>query len=85
MSEPGGVTRGDSARGARVLPTPSNVPTTAGPPSIVIPLWVQDSAGRFRTQSGSMRFLYGYVRASDGVRRFGWIAQDAVEISAGCS
>lgn len=61
------------------------VPTTAGPPSIVIPLWVQDSAGRFRTQAGSMRFLYGYVRAADGVRRFGWMAQDALEVSSGCS
>jgi len=61
------------------------VPTTAGPPSIVIPLWVQDSAGRFRTQSGSMRFLYGYVRAADGVRRFGWMAQDALQVSSGCS
>jgi hypothetical protein len=62
-----------------------DVPTTDGPPSIVIPLWVQDSAGRFRRQSGSMRFLYGYVRAADGVKRFGWIAQDAVEVSSGCS
>jgi hypothetical protein len=60
------------------------VPTTAGPPSIVIPLWIQDSAGRFRTQSGSMRFLYGYVRAADGVRRFGWMAQDALEVSSNC-
>ena len=31
-----------------------------------------------------MRFLYGYVRASDGVKRFGWIAQDAVTASSGC-
>jgi hypothetical protein len=61
------------------------VPTTSGAPSIVIPLWVQDSAGRFRQQSGSMRFLYGYVRAADGVKRFGWIAQDAVTPSSGCS
>jgi hypothetical protein len=61
------------------------VPTTAGPPSIVIPLWVKDGAGRFRTQSGTMRFLYGYVRASDGVRRFGWMAEDALEVSTGCA
>jgi len=60
------------------------VPTDSGRPSIVIPLWVADSAGRFRTQSGTMRFLYGYVRAADGVRRFGWMAQDALEVSAGC-
>jgi len=58
------------------------VPTDSGRPSITIPLWVQDAAGRFRTQSGTMRFLYGYVRADDGVRRFGWMAQDALEVSA---
>jgi hypothetical protein len=62
-----------------------DVPTTAGPPSITIPLWIKDSAGHYRTQSGSMRFLYGYVRAADGTRRFGWMAQDALEVSAGCS
>jgi hypothetical protein len=60
------------------------VPTSSGRPSITIPLWVKDSAGRFRAQSGTMRFLYGYVRASDGVRRFGWMAQDALEVSSGC-
>jgi hypothetical protein len=61
-----------------------SVPTTSGRPSITIPLWIQDSAGRYRTQSGSMLFLYGYVRASDGTRRFGWMAQDAVEVSSDC-
>jgi hypothetical protein len=61
------------------------VPTSSGRPSITIPLWIQDSAGRYRTQSGTMRFFYGYVRAADGTRRFGWIAEDAIEVSAGCS
>jgi hypothetical protein len=61
------------------------VPTDTGLPSITIPLWGQDSAGRYRTQSGTMRFLYGYVRAADGTKRFGWMAQDAVEVSSGCS
>lgn len=61
------------------------VPTDSGLPSITIPLWVADSDGRFVVQSGSMRFLYGYVRAADGVQRFGWIAQDAVTPSSGCS
>jgi hypothetical protein len=58
------------------------VPTDSGRPSITIPLWVQDGAGRFRAQSGTMRFLYGYVRANDGVRRFGWMAEDALAVSA---
>jgi hypothetical protein len=60
------------------------VPTDAGPPSISIPLWVQDSAGRYRKRSGSMRFFYGYVRAADGARRFGWMAQDSLQVSEGC-
>jgi hypothetical protein len=60
------------------------VPTDSGRPSITIPLWIQDSAGRYRTQSGTLRFFYGFVRAADGVRRFGWIAEDAIEVSTGC-
>jgi hypothetical protein len=61
------------------------VPTDSGRPSITIPLWIQDSAGRYRTQSGTMLFMYGHVRAADGTRRFGWMAQDALEVSSGCS
>jgi hypothetical protein len=60
------------------------VPTDSGKPSITIPLWIQDSAGRYRTQSGTLRLFYGYVRAADGTRRFGWIAEDALEVSTGC-
>ena len=59
------------------------VPTRSGRPSITIPLWVKDSAGRYRTQDGTMRFLYGYV-VGNGVKRFGWMAQDAVTPSSGC-
>lgn len=62
-----------------------SVPTDSGAPSITIPLWVQDSAGRFRTQSGTMRFFYGYVRAADGTRRFGWMPEDALVVSSGCT
>ncbi|HEX4419426.1 MAG TPA: hypothetical protein VH165_16050 [Kofleriaceae bacterium] len=79
----GGATIDHFPAGARYQRV--EVPTDAGPPSITIPLWVQDSAGRFRTQSGTMRFLYGYVRASDGTKRFGWMAQDALVVSSGCS
>jgi hypothetical protein len=61
-----------------------DVPTSSGRPSISIPLWVKDGNGRYRKQSGTMRFLYGYVRAGDGVRRFGWMAQDALQVSTGC-
>jgi hypothetical protein len=62
-----------------------SVPTDSGLPSITIPLWVQDGNGRFLVHSGDLRFLYGYVRASDGVKRFGWMAQDALEVSSGCN
>ena len=30
-----------------------------------------------------MRFLYGYI-VGNGVKRFGWMAQDAVTPSSGC-
>jgi len=60
------------------------VPTTTGRPSISIPLWVMNSNGAYTKQSGTMRFLYGFVRASDGVKRFGWMAQDALTPSTGC-
>lgn len=61
-----------------------DVPTSSGPPSIDIPLWVQDSVGRYRTQSGTMKFLYGYVIAATTTKRVGWMAYDALEVSSGC-
>lgn len=60
------------------------VPTSTDRPSITIPLWVADGAGRYRKQDGTMRFLYGYVRGNS-VKRFGWMAEDALKPSAGCS
>lgn len=60
------------------------VPTATGVPSISIPLYVKDGAGNNKQQSGIARFLYGYITAADGVKRFGWIAQDAVEPATGC-
>jgi hypothetical protein len=60
-----------------------DVPTDSGHPSISIPLWVRNSAGVYKQQSGTMRFLYGYI-VGDGAKRFGWIAQDAVTPSGGC-
>jgi hypothetical protein len=61
-----------------------SVPTQSGRPSISIPLWVRDGNGAYKKQSGSMRFIYGFVRASDGVKRFGWMALDALTPSTGC-
>ena len=61
-----------------------DVPTSSGRPSITIPLWVKDSAGRYRKRAGAMRFLYGYIRAADGVKRFGWMAEAALRVSSGC-
>ncbi len=61
-----------------------DVPTNAGAPSIDIPLWVQDSVGRYRVQSGTMKFIYGYVIAATGTKRNGWMAYDALEVSSGC-
>jgi hypothetical protein len=30
-----------------------------------------------------MRFFYGYI-VGNGVRRFGWMAEDALAVSSGC-
>ncbi len=61
-----------------------DVPTRSGRPSIDIPLWVQDASGRYRKQSGSMKFIYGYVMAKTGTKRVGWMAYDALQVSSGC-
>lgn len=61
-----------------------DVATKAGPPSISIPLWVANKDGRYIVRSGSMRFLYGYVVGDGGVKRFGWMAQDALQVSSNC-
>lgn len=61
-----------------------SVPTSSGKPSISIPLYVKDGNGDYKKKSGTMRFLYGYIRAEDGVKRFGWMAQDALKTSSGC-
>ncbi len=61
------------------------VPTATGKPSISIPLWVQDGHGDYKVRSGTLRFLYGYIEAADGVKRFGWMAEDALTPSTGCT
>lgn len=60
------------------------VPTFEGPPSITIPLWVKASNGHYTKQSGELRFFYGYIKASDGAKRWGWMAEDALEVATGC-
>ncbi len=60
------------------------VPTDTGPASIDIPLYVKDGEGRYRKQSGTMKFIYGYVVASTGTKRNGWMAYDALQVSSGC-
>lgn len=61
-----------------------DVPTDSGAPSIDIPVWKKDSAGRYRKKAGEMKFIYGYVIAKDGTRRNGWMAYEAVKVSSGC-
>ncbi|CAN5873990.1 hypothetical protein BH11MYX3_BH11MYX3_38330 [soil metagenome] len=60
------------------------VPTSEGNPSITIPLWVKAANGHYTRQSGELRFFYGYIKASDGAKRFGWMAEDALQVSTGC-
>jgi hypothetical protein len=60
-----------------------SVPTDSGRPSITIPLWSRNGNGRYIVRDGSMRFLYGFIKGN-GVKRFGWMAEDAVRVSTGC-
>ena len=59
------------------------VPTDTGRPSISIPLWVQAADSSFTKQSGTMRFVYGFIR-TNGVARFGWMAMDALAVATTC-
>jgi hypothetical protein len=61
-----------------------SVPTKTGAPSISIPLWVANGNGRYIVRSGSMRFIYGYIVGDGGVKRYGWMAMDALAVSSGC-
>ena len=61
-----------------------DVPTDTGRPSIDIPLWVKDGAGRYRKQSGKMKFIYGFVKSDPGAVRFGWMAYPALKVSSAC-
>lgn len=61
-----------------------DVPTFEGKPSITIPLWVKATTGHYTKQSGELRFFYGFIKASDGAKRFGWMAEDALAVSSGC-
>jgi hypothetical protein len=61
-----------------------DVTTDAGPPSIDIPLWVQDGNGDFKKRSGDLKFIYGYVATKTGEIRTGWIAYPALKVSSGC-
>ncbi len=61
-----------------------DVPTDSGKPSIDVPLWVKASNGRYTRRSGSLKFVYGTVKAADGARRNGWMAYEALRPSTGC-
>lgn len=61
-----------------------DVPTSAGPASIDIPLYVKDDQGRYRKQDGTLKFIYGYIIATTGTKRNGWMAYDALKVSSDC-
>lgn len=61
-----------------------DVPTEAGPASIDIPLYIKDGNGEYKQQDGTMKFIYGYVIATTGTKRNGWMAYDALQVSSDC-
>ncbi len=61
-----------------------DVPTEHGAPSIDIPLWKKDAAGRYRAKAGTMKFVYGSVSSKNGAQRNGWMAYESLTKSSGC-
>ena len=38
-----------------------------------------------RDEKGDLRCFYGFIRSdSDGTKRFGWMAEEALRVSSGC-
>lgn len=60
-----------------------SVPTATGKPSITVPLYVKNGDGRYLKESGALRFFYGFIVAG-GAKRFGWMAEQALQQSTGC-
>ena len=59
------------------------VTSYAGNPSITIPLWVKNGNGDYKKQSGEATFIYGYI-VGNGVKRFGWMAMEALTTADNC-
>jgi hypothetical protein len=61
-----------------------NVPTNSGRPHISLRLYTAAANGSYTKPAGTMAFFYGYVVSADGVKRFGWMAQEALKTSGNC-
>ena len=77
---PPGIGR-NSFRGPKYSAVDFSFVKSTGLPSITIPLWDENHPN---TKIGTMRFLYGRIRSADGTNRYGWMAEDALEVSSGC-
>jgi hypothetical protein len=60
-----------------------NVPTNSGRPHISLRLYTAAANGAYTKPAGTMAFFYGYIVSADNVKRFGWMAQDALKASTG--
>ena len=61
-----------------------SVPTQSGRPHLAVHTYVKASDGHYTKASGTLDFYYGYVVASDGTKRFGWMAAPALTASTHC-
>lgn len=63
------------------------VPTWESPqlPSLGAKMYAKaKGASTYTVDAGEMKFLYGYVKTTEGVTRYGWMALDGAEVSSGC-
>ena len=64
-----------------------DVPTweSGGAPSLDVTLFAKAPGARSYTRpSGSMKFVYGFVKTAPGQQRFGWMALDGLVPSSAC-
>ena len=54
-------------------------------PSLNATLYAKPAGGSaYTVPAGSMKFVYGYVKAEDGTVRYGWVGIDGLKVSSGC-
>jgi hypothetical protein len=82
---------GDALGGANIDIFPAgtkfqrvDVPTDGKNPSLDVQLYSGKKGAAANTPAGTMKFIYGYIRAKSGEVRYGWAALDGLVVSNTC-